>query len=35
MSMALLPFVCVPSIARLQTTTPYPAANSPERRRAK
>jgi len=34
-SMALLPFVCVPSIARLQTTTPYPAANSPERRRAK
>jgi hypothetical protein len=34
-SMALLPFVCVPSIARLQTTTPYPAANSLERRRAK
>ena len=33
-SMALLPFVCVPSIARLQTTTPYPAANGPVRRRA-
>jgi hypothetical protein len=34
-AMALLPFVCVPSIARLQTTTPYPAGNSSERRRAK
>jgi hypothetical protein len=34
-SMALLPFVCVPSIARLQTTTPYPAGNGSERRRAK
>jgi hypothetical protein len=34
-SMALLPFVCVPSIARLQTTTPYPAVNLSRGRRAK
>jgi hypothetical protein len=33
-SMALLPFVCVPSIARLQTTTPYPASRAVQGRRA-
>jgi hypothetical protein len=34
-AMALLPFVCVPSIARLQTTTPYPTVNLSRGRRAK
>ncbi|HET6843534.1 MAG TPA: hypothetical protein VFK06_17915 [Candidatus Angelobacter sp.] len=34
-AMALLPCVCVPSIARLQTTTPYPAVNLSRGRRAK
>jgi len=32
-AMALLPFVCAPSIARLQTTTPYPAVNLSRGRR--
>jgi hypothetical protein len=34
-AMALLPFICVPSIARLQTTTPYPAVNLSRGRKAK
>jgi hypothetical protein len=34
-AMALVPSVCIPSVARLQTTTPYPAGKSSEGRRAK